>query len=121
VPPPVGVCAYRIVQESLSNASRHAPGAPVTVWVSHDRHTMLLRVENGPAATHTPAAKVPVHAAVNGQASVNGHAMVRDTGAGQGLAGMRERAALLGGTLSAGPSPDGGFTVCAVLPINNAA
>jgi signal transduction histidine kinase len=108
VPPPVGVCAYRIVQESLSNASRHAPGAPVTVTVSHDDDSVQLCVQNGPPE---PPAGRP---SANGQAAAN-------RGAGHGLAGMRERVALLGGTLSAGPSPDGGFTVSAILPMAQAA
>ena len=48
VPAGVGVCAYRIVQESLSNASQHAPGAAVTVSVDHDAGAVQLRVANGP-------------------------------------------------------------------------
>jgi len=101
VPAGVGVCAYRIVQESLSNASRHAPGAPVTVSVDHDAGAVLLRVANGPG--QSPEDSWPT------------------AGAGQGLAGMRERVALLGGSLSAGRSPDGGFVVAAVLPVHAAA
>ena len=56
VPPGVGVCAYRIVQESLSNASQHAPGAAVTVSVDHDARAVQLRVANGPGAAAGPAA-----------------------------------------------------------------
>jgi signal transduction histidine kinase len=97
VPPGVGVCAYRIVQESLSNASQHAPGAAVTVTVGHDAGAVLLRVANGPGGPAGP--------------SGNEH------GPGHGLTGMRERVALLGGSLSAGPEPDGGFVVSAVLPL----
>jgi signal transduction histidine kinase len=99
VPSGVGVCAYRIVQESLSNASQHAPGAAVTVSVGHDHGAVLLRVANGPGGPADPAE--------------NGH------GPGHGLTGMRERVALLGGSLSAGPSPDGGFVVSAVLPLGD--
>jgi signal transduction histidine kinase len=98
VPPGTGVCAYRIVQEALSNAARHAAGAPVTVSVRRGAEKVTLAVTNGPG---TPAGP---HA--------NGH--------GHGLAGMRERAELLGGTLSAGPAPDGGFAVSAVLPLDGA-
>ena len=54
VPPGVGVCAYRIVQESLSNASQHAPGAAVTVSVGRDAGAVLLRVANGPAGPAGP-------------------------------------------------------------------
>jgi signal transduction histidine kinase len=100
VPSGVGVCAYRIVQESLSNASQHAPGAAVTVSVGHDRGTVLLRVANGPGG--------PAGSPAN------------EDGPGHGLTGMRERVTLLGGSLSAGPSPDGGFVVSAVLPIGDA-
>jgi signal transduction histidine kinase len=103
VPSGVGVCAYRIVQESLSNATRHAPGAPVTVTVGHDPSAVSLHVSNGPgqldAARTTSAAEA----------------------AGHGLAGMRERVALLGGTFTAGPAPGGGFMVSAILPLTQAA
>jgi signal transduction histidine kinase len=97
VPAGVGVCAYRIVQESLSNASQHAPGAAVAVSVDHDSGAVQLRVINGPGS---PAARL-------------GH----ERGRGHGLTGMHERVALLGGSLSAGPTPAGGFAVSAVLPL----
>jgi signal transduction histidine kinase len=97
VPPGVGVCAYRIVQESLSNASQHAPGAAVTVMLDHDSEAVQLRVANSPgsAAVPSPGERRPGH----------------------GLTGMRERVALLGGSLSAGPTPAGGFVVSALLPL----
>jgi signal transduction histidine kinase len=101
VPSGVGVCAYRIVQESLSNARQHAPGAAVTVSVDHDAGAVLLRVANGPGGPTGPARN--------------------DRGPGHGLTGMRERVALLGGSLSAGPQPGGGFVVCAVLPLGETA
>src|SRR5215467_2454095 len=97
VPPGVGVCAYRIVQESLSNASQHAPGAAVTVSVGQEADAVLLRVANGPGGPAGPPGN--------------------EDGPGHGLTGMRERVALLGGSLSAGPVPDGGFVVSAVLPL----
>jgi signal transduction histidine kinase len=106
VPQSAGVCAYRIVQEALSNAGRHAAGAPVTVSVRHDPEAVRLQVTNGPAAPRGAPATLP---------SANGHQ------AGHGLAGMRERAELLGGSLSAGTAPDGGFVVSAVLPITGPA
>jgi signal transduction histidine kinase len=98
VPPGVGLCAYRIVQEALSNASRHAPGASVSVAVEEDGDVLRLLVNNGPDATAVPASGP------------------RRTG--HGLVGMRERVALLGGSLSVGPGPDGGFTVAALLPLH---
>jgi signal transduction histidine kinase len=100
---PVGVCAYRIVQESLSNAGRHAPGAAISVTVDVESTTVRLKICNGSpgaarngAGAHAPAA--------------SGHR------GGHGLAGMRERVTLLGGTFSAGPAPGGGFEVTAELP-----
>ncbi|MFD1542559.1 sensor histidine kinase [Nonomuraea guangzhouensis] len=98
LPPAVGLSAYRIVQESLSNAMRHAPGATVTITVEQDGDALRLRVANG-----------------------GGTAPGGPAGAGQGLVGMRERAALLGGTLEAGPVDGGGFQVTATLPIAVAA
>jgi signal transduction histidine kinase len=97
VPAGVGVCAYRIVQESLSNASQHAPGAPIAVSVTHDPGVILLTVANGPGGHPGPSGNEPRP--------------------GHGLTGMHERVALLGGSLSAGPVPDGGFVVSAVLPL----
>jgi signal transduction histidine kinase len=99
VPPGIGVCAYRIVQESLSNASQHAPGAAVTVSVDHDTRAVQLRVANGPGGPAAPPGP--------------------ERGRGHGLTGMRERVALLGGLLSAGPTPAGGFLVSVVLPLSD--
>ena len=76
------------------DASRHAPGSMVTVRVDHGGGTVALRIANGPGRAPCLAASKPGH----------------------GLIGMRERVALLGGSLSTGPSPDGGFVVSAVLP-----
>jgi signal transduction histidine kinase len=113
VPSAVGVCAYRIVQESLSNASRHAQGAPVTVSLDHRAEGVLLRVANGPGPTGSPTGSP-----MEGTARVTAGEGSRRTG--HGLTGMRERVALLGGSLSAGPSPDGGFVVSARLPVSAA-
>jgi signal transduction histidine kinase len=101
VPPSAGLCAYRIVQEALSNAGRHAAGAPVAVSVTYNADTVTLQVTNGPAV---PAGQ-----------RVNGH------GLGHGLTGMRERVELLGGSLSAGPTPGEGFVVSAVFPLGGSA
>jgi signal transduction histidine kinase len=99
VPSGVGICAYRIVQESLSNASQHAPAAAVTVSVCQDGEAVLVRVSNGPS--------IPV----------TDHRGPR--GSGHGLAGMRERVALLGGSFSAGPAANGGFEVRATIPLGD--
>jgi signal transduction histidine kinase len=101
VPAGVGLCAYRIVQESLSNASQHAPGAAVTVSLDHDARAVQLWVANGPGAPATGP----------GRERGQGH------GQGHGLTGMRERVTLLGGSLSAGPTPAGGFMVSVELPL----
>jgi signal transduction histidine kinase len=93
-PAAVGLCAYRIVQEALSNATRHSPGAAVTVAVRRDGDHLDLRVANGPGGP-APGAR----------------------GSGQGLVGMRERVDLLAGTLTTGGTPDGGFRVHARLPL----
>ncbi|WP_336207893.1 sensor histidine kinase [Nonomuraea sp. LPB2021202275-12-8] len=95
LPPQVERAAYRIVQESLTNAARHAPGAKVTV-----------RLEYGPA-------ELAVHIADTGATAP---AVLSGEGSGNGIPGMRERAAALGGTLAAGPS-GAGFQVSARLPL----
>ncbi|WP_143082365.1 sensor histidine kinase [Nonomuraea wenchangensis] len=95
--PAVELSAYRIVQESLSNAMRHAPGAAVGVELVREGDELRLRVANS-----------------------RGTGDGGPPGAGQGLVGMRERASLLNGTLAAGPTPSGGFEVAATLPITAA-
>jgi signal transduction histidine kinase len=94
VPEGFGLAAYRIVQEALANAARHAPGGPARVTVRGEPDALAVEIENDAGTS----------AAVPG-------------GPGHGLVGMRERAALLGGTLEAGPRPGGGFRVVARLPV----
>ncbi|MGP4023664.1 sensor histidine kinase [Actinomadura sp. 3N407] len=97
LPPGVGLTAFRILQEALSNAMRHAPGSRVHVEVSRDDAIVWLGVVNGPPADgQAPGPPLP--------------------GGGHGLVGMRERAAALGGELTARPTPEGGFAVTANLP-----
>ncbi len=92
--PAVGAAAYRIAQESVTNALRHARNATrIDVQVVGGDHAVLLTVRDDGG---------PVHAA--------------GVAPGYGLVGMTERAALLGGTLAAGPGPDHGWVVDAVLP-----
>jgi signal transduction histidine kinase len=93
--PGIELTAYRIIQEALTNARRHARGAAVDVQLDFAGDALRLRVrDNGPGPTTSPA----------------------PAGAGHGLLGMGERAAMVGGTLWTGPSPAGGFLVEAVLP-----
>jgi len=94
LPAAVGLAAYRIVQEALTNVTRHA-GRPVTATVRLDYAPDQLTVEvtdDGPGAEDS-------------------------SGTGSGLLGMAERAAALGGQLDAGPRPGGGFRVAARLPV----
>ncbi|GAA4189964.1 histidine kinase [Streptosporangium oxazolinicum] len=108
VPPPlVGRTAYRIVQEALTNARKHAPGAAVAVEVSGDPAGRLaVEVRNA-----QPPGPVPV----SGAGGSAGGSTDGSTGGGQGLIGLAERARLAGGELTAGPV-DGGFRVRAWLP-----
>ncbi|MBM9506585.1 sensor histidine kinase [Actinacidiphila acididurans] len=91
--PAVDLAAYRIVQESLTNAVRHAGPATATVHITYNHHDVRLRITD---TGHGPSAAFP--------------------SAGHGLIGMRERAAAAGGSLSAGPATNGGFEVTALLP-----
>jgi signal transduction histidine kinase len=95
LPDAVQVATFRIVQESLTNATRHAPGTPARVRLAFESDRLVVGVESGPGA---PA---------------NGH------GIGVGIVGMNERAATVGGSLRAGPVPDG-FHVDAELPYHRA-
>jgi signal transduction histidine kinase len=97
LPETVQLAAYRIVQESLTNARRYAAGAPTRVGLAFEPDRLLVTVENGRGAT------------------TNG----RSGGAGVGIIGMQERAAAVGGALHAAPSQDG-FRVAAELPYRRA-
>ncbi|MEU8017178.1 sensor histidine kinase [Micromonospora parva] len=91
LPPEVDLAVYRIVQEALTNVARHAGATTAVVRVRPDRDDVLVEVEDdGTSQPGTP---------------------------GSGIVGMRERARALGGSLSAGSQPDGGFRVRARLPV----
>ncbi|MEV0272207.1 histidine kinase [Hamadaea sp. NPDC050747] len=85
--------AYRIVQEGLTNAARHADDAYPQVTVAVGERTVTVEITNGPVGSPTPR-----------------------TGGGRGLAGLRERVALLGGRFEAGPDEGAGWRVTAWLP-----
>ncbi|WP_405491001.1 sensor histidine kinase [Streptomyces sp. NBC_00096] len=87
--------AYRIAQEALTNAYKHAPGAPITVELRYEDDSLVVEIANGPAAG--PGAGEVVSG-------------------GQGLTGLRERARLVGGMVYAGATEGGGFRVAGVLP-----
>ncbi|MFJ6575190.1 sensor histidine kinase [Streptomyces sp. NPDC091368] len=97
--PGTELSAYRIVQEALSNAMRHAPGGRAAVATHYHADGLTVRITN-------TAATRPVGSVGPGGRREPGH----------GLLGMRERTAMLGGELAAGPTPDGGWDVTAVLP-----
>ncbi|GAB3146086.1 histidine kinase [Microbispora hainanensis] len=95
LPRAVGTAVYRIVQEALTNAARHAPGAFVRVRITRTEQALAVHVSNTRPADR-PALS---------------------TSAGHGLGGMAERSAACGGTFAAGPRPGGGFDVRAVFPL----
>ena len=99
LPPGPSLAAYRVVQEALTNAAKHAAGASVEVDVARQDGALHVVVrDDGTGAAAEPAAH----------------------GAGHGLIGMRERAAAYGGTLDAGPAVRGGYEVRLTLPLDPA-
>jgi signal transduction histidine kinase len=96
LPASVDHAAYRIVQEALTNTRRHAGAARARVALAYDEDGVTVQVEDDGAGTKGSGATDPA--------------------GGTGLPGMRERAAALGGSLTAGPRTDGGFRVQARLP-----
>ncbi|WP_233267106.1 sensor histidine kinase [Tomitella fengzijianii] len=108
-----GVVLYRIVQESLSNATRHAPGARVQVSLCASEQEVTVRIANGPPSGASGGG-LPGRSVVDGDGDdgTGGNGI-----GGNGIRGMRERAAAVGGTLTAEAGSDGGFVVRAVLPV----
>ena len=96
------LAAYRTVQEALTNALKHSPGAATTVTIHWGEDGLQLRVHNGPVSSVSPA--------------VNQHTSSPVPGSGNGLRGMSERIALYHGTLTYGLQPDGSWLVEATLP-----
>ncbi|MEU8434316.1 histidine kinase [Streptomyces sp. NPDC029216] len=96
--PLVAACdhaAYRIAQEALTNAYKHAPGSAIAVELRYEDDSLVVEIANGPAADRGSGEVVS---------------------GGQGLTGLRERARLVGGMVHAGATEDGGFRVAGVLP-----
>lgn len=94
IPDAVVVATHRILQEALTNVTRHAGAVPVEVAVTHADRSAIVRVTNGPGRADRPPTP----------------------STGVGVIGMTERAEALGGSLRAGPTADGGFEVVADLP-----
>ena len=116
LPPDVDQAAYRIVQEALTNVSRHAGDAAALVHLHYGPDTLSIQVDNdGNGAAGISTGIVHGSGAVTSSDRV-ASAGTRPTGRGLGLVGMRERVTALGGRLDAGPQDDGGFQVRAELP-----
>ncbi|MBO1334487.1 sensor histidine kinase [Streptomyces sp. VRA16 Mangrove soil] len=98
LPPGADLAAFRIVQEALTNVVRHSESRHARVQLRYGKGALTVTVDDDGPASHAEAG-----------------------GSGNGLAGMRERAAALNGTIDAGPRPDGGFRVVAELPLAPAA
>ncbi|MEE4542953.1 histidine kinase [Streptomyces sp. V4-01] len=97
LPPGVDLAAYRVVQEALTNTVKHASGARVRIAVDHRPGEVRIAVADSGGVRSAPAAG----------------------GAGRGLIGLRERLAVYGGTLDAGPGVSGGYRVTAVIPVED--
>ncbi|MEU0355397.1 sensor histidine kinase [Streptomyces cyaneofuscatus] len=89
--------AYRIVQEGLTNAHKHAPGAPIRLALRYEPDSLVVEVTNGPVPGGAP--EVPP-----------------EISGGQGLKGLRERVGRVGGMVHTGPTEDGGFRIAGMLP-----
>jgi signal transduction histidine kinase len=135
-PPAVERTAYRVVREALTNVSRHAPGSTATVELTHRDDTTSVSIVDAPAAGgprtaataggrpgRDPGAVPPTTGGAAGRGpdvavsagGVLGRGPVEQN-TGLGLLGLRERVRLAGGTLTAGPTPAGGFRLVAELP-----
>jgi signal transduction histidine kinase len=112
LPPSVDLSAYRIVQEALTNVIKHAGAAPASVMVSYAPDAVTVEVtDEGPAwDARAPRSAGPPSG--SRPAAQPGPALT-----GHGLIGMRERVAVFGGDLVAGPRPEGGFVVRARFPL----
>lgn len=95
--PLVDRAVHRIVQESLTNAAKYAPGAEATVWITSDGERLEARVVNSAPPRGRPATAA---------------------GGRLGLIGLRERVRVVGGAFAAGPDGDGGWEVCATMPLD---
>jgi signal transduction histidine kinase len=98
LPEAVGRTVYRVIQEGLTNARKHSPGAPVVVTVTANGQAVIAKVvSRRPADGAEPCGSAPA-------------------GAGAGLIGLAERVAIAGGQLEHGPNAMGDFVLCATLP-----
>ncbi|MGX1504996.1 UNVERIFIED_CONTAM: signal transduction histidine kinase [Streptomyces graminofaciens] len=111
LPQGVELSAYRIIQEALSNALRHAPGSTAKIEVSYVLGGLGLRVVNTPPRGLVNPAHRPTTAPQGGLRPP------RSIGAGHGITGMRERVTMLSGEMTAAPTEEGGYEVTAFIPV----
>jgi len=112
LPAGIELCVYRVVQESLTNVLKHAPGSSVDVRLEYAPEEISVVVtDTGPHGIPAQRTRTPRSTAAQA---------TEHSGSGVGLTGMRERASLYGGELSAGRIPDGGFEVSLRLPLEPA-
>jgi len=108
VPAGIDLTAYRIVQEALTNTLRHAPGSQACVRISYSGGAVTVQVSD----SGQPNGEGP-----DGEGGARGASDGAGLGPGYGLAGIAERVASCGGSLTVGPVPAGGFAVTARLPV----
>ena len=96
LPVSIDLTAYRIIQESITNVIKHAPGAATQLTLEYEPKMLMIAINNGPPLRATNASA---------------------TGSGRGLPGMKERVGLFGGTMDSNASADGGFHVRVSLPL----
>ena len=121
LPGAADVAAYRILQEALTNCTRHSPGTNVMVRICYEEDDLIIEVDDDGPGPHGSAAGGRAGAGAGGAwpgAGAGGRPGSGGDGSGNGIIGMTERAHALGGTLEAGPRPDGGFRVRACLPLD---
>jgi signal transduction histidine kinase len=98
VSPEVAGAVFHVTQEGITNALKHAPGAPIRVALDAADRSVSVVVENGPARTDPTG--------------------LEQAGGQHGITGLRSRVAAVGGEVRAGPTPHGGWLLCAEMPIN---
>jgi signal transduction histidine kinase len=124
VPAGIDLTAFRIVQEALTNTLRHAPGSQACVRISYFGGAVTVQVSDSGQPDGDGRARGAADSAADGAAdgpdgerALDGTGLGTGLGPGYGLAGIAERVASCGGSLTVGPDPAGGFAVTARLPV----
>jgi signal transduction histidine kinase len=114
LPPGLDLAVYRVVQEGLTNVLRHAGGAPTVVRISGRLEQLVITVsDDGSGTSGAESAWASGHGGAE-SAWASGHGGAEP---GRGLLGLRERVALYGGAVDAGPRPGGGWRLRATMPL----